>query len=132
MKFSEIKLPSNLKFGLFFSVIFFGLSIFFYFSLNDNWFYFFSFLSCIFLLISLFRADILLPLNKLWMYFGALIGMVISPVIMGLIFFGIFTPLAILMRIFKRDELCLKFQKKKSYWIGRNFKLNSKSFYHQF
>ena len=132
MKFSEIKLPSNLKFGLFFSFIFFGLSIFFYFTLNDNWFYFFSSLSCIFLLISLFRADILLPLNKLWMYFGALIGMVISPVIMGLIFFGIFTPLAILMRIFKRDELCLKFQKKKSYWIGRNFELNSKSFYQQF
>lgn len=132
MQFSEIKLPSNLKFGLFFSIIFFGLSIFFYFSLNDIWFYLFAFLSCIFLLISLLKAEILLPLNKLWMYFGVLIGMIISPMIMGLIFFGIFTPLAILMRIFKRDELRLKFQNKNSYWIKRSYELNSESFFQQF
>ena len=67
----------------------------------------------IFLIITITNADALLPLNKLWMKFGILLGMIISPIIMGIIFFVIFTPIAILMRLSGRDELRLRFKKKK-------------------
>ena len=68
----------------------------------------------IFLIITITNADALLPLNKLWMKFGILLGMIISPIIMGIIFFVIFTPIAILMRLSGRDELRLRLKKKKN------------------
>ena len=73
----------------------------------------------ILLIITITNAKVLLPLNKLWMKFGILLGMIISPIIMGIIFFGIFTPIAFLMRLSGRDELRLRFKKKKTYWIDR-------------
>ena len=73
----------------------------------------------ILLIITNTNAKVLLPLNKLWMKFGILLGMIISPIIMGIIFFGIFTPIAFLMRLSGRDELRLRFKKKKTYWIDR-------------
>ena len=73
----------------------------------------------IFLIITITNADALLPLNKLWMKFGILLGMIISPIIMGIIFFVIFTPIAILMRLSGRDELRLRLKKKKTHWINR-------------
>ena len=66
------------------------------------------------------NPKILLPLNKLWMKIGILLGMIVSPIIMGLIFFGIFTPIAFFMRLFGRDELRLRFKKKETHWISRN------------
>jgi len=73
----------------------------------------------VFLIVTIINADALLPLNKLWMKFGILLGKIVSPIIMGIIFFGIFTPIAILMRLFRRDELRLSFKKKKTHWINR-------------
>ncbi len=81
--------------------------------------YIFSTICGIFLIITIINAKVLLPLNKLWMKFGILIGMIVSPLVLGIIFFGIFTPIAILMRISGRDELHLRFKKKKTYWINR-------------
>ena len=77
-------------------------------------------ISGIFLIITIINANALLPLNKLWMKFGILLGMIVSPIIMGLIFFGIFTPVGVFMRLFKRDNLRLSFKKKKTYWINCN------------
>jgi amino acid transporter len=86
----------------------------------------------VFLIITLVRSDALLPLNKLWMRFGLLLGMIVSPIVLGIIFFGLFTPIATLMRLGRRDELRLKFVKKSSHWITRSEPIKSESFKNQF
>ena len=65
------------------------------------------------------------PLTKLWIKFGELIGKFISPIVIGLIYFVILTPIGLLMRLFNKDLLNLKFSKESSYWIKRETKLNS-------
>ena len=132
MKFSDVELPSNKKFGLFFTFVF-GLSAV-YFYTNDlmPWTYTISLLSVIFLVVTVVRAEILLPLNKLWMRFGLLLGMIVSPIVLGAIFFGLFTLIAFVMRLSGRDELRLKFDKKPSHWISRSEPIKSESFKHQF
>ena len=71
---------------------------------------FYLFLSIIFLAISILIPNILLPLNKAWMKVGFILGTIISPLIIGLIFFVIFTPISFLFKIIRRDELRLKKQ----------------------
>ena len=132
MSLAEVELPSNRKFGFFFTLIFFILSVYFYYNANVFWLNIFSGLAVLFLLLTLIRANVLLPLNKLWMQFGLLLGMVISPIVLGVIFFGIFTPIAFLMRIAGRDELGLKFKKTSSHWILRKEQIQSDSFKRQF
>ena len=132
--FKEFKteLPSNRKFGFFFTVVFLVTSVYFNMKANTIGLYTFGGLAIIFLLISIIKAEILLPLNKLWMSLGHLIGMFVSPIVLGFIFFGIFTPIGFMMRIFGRDELQLKFQKKRSYWIKRETVLEPNSLKNQF
>ena len=132
MKFSEIELPSNRKFGFFFTFVFAAAATYFFYSANVNWTYVFIAAALIFLLITLIKSDALLPLNRLWMCFGLLLGMIVSPIILGIIFFGLFTPIAMLMRLSGRDELRLKFSQKGSHWISRGETVNSESFKHQF
>ena len=59
-------------------------------------------------------------LNWVILIFGILIGKIISPLIMGLIFFVVVTPIGLLMRLLNKDLLNLKFNKSKSYWIEKN------------
>ena len=132
MKFSEIELPSNRKFGFFFTFVFAVAAAYFFYSVNMTWAYTFIAASLIFLVITLVKSDALLPLNKLWMRFGLLLGMIVSPIVLGVIFFGLFTPIATLMRLSGRDELRLKFSNKVSHWILRNEPIKSDSFKHQF
>ena len=132
MKFSEIELPSNRKFGLFFTFVFVVVAAYFYYSDNVTWSYVFIAAAMIFLLVTLIKSDALLPLNKLWMRFGLLLGMIISPIVLGIIFFGLFAPIAILMRLSGRDVLRLKFTQKASHWISRDEPIKSDSFKHQF
>jgi hypothetical protein len=132
MKFSEIELPSNRKFGFFFTFVFAMVAAYFYYSANVSWAHVFIATALIFLLISLIKSDVLLPLNKLWMRFGLLLGMIVSPIVLGIIFFGLFTPIAIVMRLSGRDELRLKFTQKASHWISRGEPIKSVSFKHQF
>ena len=132
MKFSDILLPSNRKFGLFFTFIFAVTAAYFYYTVNMTWVYSFAAASLIFFVITLIKSDALLPLNKLWMRFGLLLGMVVSPIVLGIIFFGLFTPIATLMRLSGRDELLLKFTQKASHWILRNEPIKSESFKQQF
>ena len=132
MNSSDIKLPSNKSFGFFFTFVF-GL-VALYFHTNDlmSWTFTMSLMSVIFLVITVLRAEILLPLNKLWMRFGLLLGLIVSPIILGIIFFGIFTPIALVMRLSGRDELRLKFDKKSTHWISRTEPIKSESFKYQF
>ena len=132
MKFSEIELPSNRKFGFFFTFVFAVAATYFYYSANATWAYVFIAAGLLFLLVTLVKSNALLPLNKLWMRFGLLIGMIVSPIVLGVIFFGVFSPIAMLMRLSGRDELRLKFTKKASHWISRGEAIKSVSFKHQF
>jgi len=121
-------LPSNKKFGYFFSIIFLLIAVYFYIKEINNLSNIFSFLGIIFFLISLIKSEILLPLNKLWMNIGYLLGNFVNPIVLGVIFFLMFVPIAISMRIFRRDELSLKFKDKISYWKKRensNFEIDS-------
>ena len=132
MKYKETELPSNRKFGFFFTFVF--LIIASYFFLSDSFIISFTFftLAVVLLLITFINERALLPLNKLWMRFGQLIGIIISPIILGIIFFGIFTPYSLLMRLFGRDELQLKFGKRESYWKLRNQSIPLTNFRKQF
>ncbi len=119
MKLSEVKLPSNRKFGFFFTTIFLLSSFYSYYIDIEIMVYILGAICGIFLIITITNPKVLLPLNKLWMKFGILLGMIVSPIVMGLIFFGIFAPIAIFMRLLGRDELRLCFKKKKTHWIIR-------------
>ena len=132
MKFSEIELPSNRKFGFFFTFVFAAVAAYFFHEASITWAYVFVTAALIFLLITLIKSDVLLPLNKLWMRFGLFLGMIVSPIVLGIIFFGLFTPIAILMRLSGRDELRLRFSHKVSHWITRSEPIKSESFKHQF
>ena len=132
MKFSAIELPSNRKFGLFFTLVFAVAAFYFSSSPNIAWAYASVGASSIFLVVTLLKSDALLPLNKLWMRLGLLLGMIVSPIVLGIIFFGLFTPIAFFMRLSGRDELRLKFSKKASHWISRSEPIKSESFKYQF
>ena len=121
MKFKLTDLPSNRKFGFFFSGIFalLGVGGYFFLKLNSTLVVLFILLFGITFLISFLKPDLLLPFNKLWMTIGLLIGKIISPIILGIIFFLLITPIAIIMRVLGRDELRLKPVKRASHWRNR-------------
>ena len=114
----EIKIGSNRGFGIVFFVVFLLIAIYPLLKGSDLriWSLIISF---IFLVLGLTKSNLLTPLNKLWFKFGLFLGKIISPLIMGLIFFAVVTPIGILMRMLRKDLLNLKFNKKKSYWIEK-------------
>ena len=115
----EIKISSNKSFGIVFSIFFLLISV--YLLLNNDPIYYWSlFVSFIFLVLGLMNSKILSPLNLLWFKFGILIGKIVSPVVMSIIFFLVVTPISILLKIFGKDVLNLKFNNNKSYWIEKN------------
>jgi len=132
MKFLDIELPSNKKFGFFFTFVFAILAFYFLFIDSIFWAQALAVLAVLFLLITVIIPQVLLPLNKLWMRLGLLLGMIVSPIVLGIIFFGLVTPYGMVMRLFGRDELRLKFTKKSSHWISRSESIKSDSFKNQF
>jgi len=132
MKLPETELPSNKKFGNFFTFVFIIIASYFYFNKSLNLTYIFGVVATVFMLVTIFKDELLLPLNRLWMRFGLLIGMIIGPIVLGLIFFILFSPVAIFMRLFGRDELHLKYKKKSSHWILRDDSICADSFKRQF
>ena len=136
MKTTELELPTNKKFGFFFTAIFLIATTYFYINnASSSVVITLGVIGLSFLVATLVNPDVLLPLNKLWMRFGLLLGMIISPIVMGIIFFGLFTPMSLTMRLFRRDELRLRFKNKKTHWILRDFPDGdelSDSFKHQY
>ena len=116
MKFSEIILPSNRKFGFFFTSVLIASGG--YFLIENSTYTAVAFLGAgaLFLVITLLKAELFLPINKLWMGFGMLLGMIVSPIVLGIIYFGLFSPIALGMRLLGRDELRLKFKTRTSHW----------------
>ena len=115
-----MNIPSNRNFGLVFAIFFIILSSYFYINfkliLTTK---IFLILSIIFFCLGWLNSKILYPLNFIWTKFGILLGRIMSPIIMGLIFFFIVTPIGIFMRLLKKDILNLKFNSKKTYWIKK-------------
>lgn len=101
MERSEIKLPSKKKFPYFFMIVFFIFALYSSYLENYNMGYILVFFSVLFLIITLNNPKLLLPLNKLWMNIGFFLGKIISPIVLGIIFFGLFTPVAIIMKIIR-------------------------------
>ena len=115
----DIKIDSNKSFGVVFFVVFLLISL--YPLIDDNDIRLWSlFVSLIFLILGILNSKILLPLNKLWFKFGIFLGKVFSPIIMGIIFFFVVTPIGFTMRLFGKDVLNLKYSSNKSYWIKKS------------
>ena len=119
----EPKIGSNRSFGVVFFIVFFIVSL--WPLLNSNEIRIWALiLSIIFLILGLINSKILTPLNKLWFKFGILLGNIISPIVMGIIYFVVVTPIAFLLKVFQKDVLCLKKTKQASYWKNKE-KYNS-------
>ena len=114
----KILMGSNRSFGIVFFIVF--ILIGFYPLIDNGELRLWSLIiSIIFLVLGLTNSKLLDPLNILWFKFGLFLGKIISPVILGVIFFIVVTPTGILMRFVKKDLLNIKFNSNKSYWIEK-------------
>ena len=114
----DIKIGSNRSFGIVFFTVF--LIIATYPLINGGEIRKWSLIaSSIFLILGIVNSEILNPLNKLWFKFGIFLGKIISPLLMGIIFFLVVTPIGLLMRLFNKDLLNLRFNNNSSYWIEK-------------
>ena len=115
----DIKISSNRSFGKVFFIIFFLIAL--YPLLSDQEIRLWALIiSAIFLILGLLKSKLLTPLNKLWFRFGIFLGKIITPIIMGIIFFIVVTPIGLIMRLIGKDLLNLKYNKEKSYWIEKD------------
>ena len=115
----RIKKSSNKNFGIVFFVFF--VLIGFWPLLNDQSYRLWAIIiSFIFLILGLINSKFLTPLNILWFKFGLFLGKIVSPIVMGIIFFVVVTPIGVLMRMMNKDLLNLKFNNNKTYWIKKN------------
>ena len=115
----NIKLPSNRNFGIVFFIVFLIIALWPVLKQNEIriWSLIISF---IFFVLGLINSRLLTPLNKLWFKFGILLGNIISPIVMGIVFFLVVTPTGLVMRIFRKDILKLKKNSNDTYWINKD------------
>ena len=126
---NNIKISSNKSFGIVFFVVFLLIGLY-PLTHGENVRIWSLIISCIFLVLGFLNSSILTPFNLLWFKFGILLGKLISPIIMGFVFFLVVTPTGLIMRLFKKDLLKLKKNNAKSYWIERS--INESNMKNQF
>jgi hypothetical protein len=119
MNKNNIKISSNKSFGIVFFIFFLIVSIY---PLIDGgvlrvWS---LVISAIFLILGLLNSKVLTPLNKLWFKLGILLGAIVSPIVMGIVFFIVVTPISLIMKILGKDILNLKKNKNQSYWVDKS------------
>ena len=114
----NIKTSSNKSFGIVFFIVFVIISLYPLVNQEDIriWSLVIAF---IFFILALLNSKILTPFNKIWTRFGLFLGNLISPIVMGIIFFFVVTPIGLLMRLFGKDVLNLKKNKFSTYWIKK-------------
>ena len=118
MKKNKIVISTNRSFGIVFFIFFFIIAT--YPLINGGDIRIWSiFIAVIFLILGLLNSRILTPFNKIWFKFGVLLGNLISPIILGIIFFLIITPTSLIMKILGKNLLNLKKNNKSSYWVER-------------
>tara|TARA_B100001175_G_scaffold236495_1_gene202843 strand:- start:53 stop:439 length:387 start_codon:yes stop_codon:yes gene_type:complete len=115
----DIKLPSNRNFGIVFFIVFLIIALWPILKQNEIriWSLIISF---IFFVLGLINSKLLTPLNKLWFKFGILLGNIIAPIVMGIVFFLVVTPTGLIMRFFRKDILKLKKNSSDTYWINKD------------
>ena len=116
---------SNRSFGFLFFAVFLIIGLW-PLKNGDNLNLYFFVASIIFLILGLINSKLLSPLSKLWIKFGEILGIIIAPIVMALVYFVILTPVSLIVRLFGKDLLGLKVLKEKdSYWIKRKKNLGS-------
>ena len=125
MEKASVKISSNRSFGLLFFIVFLAISLWPLKSQEDVRLWAFI-LALIFFVLGILNSKFLTPLNKLWMKFGIFLGSIISPVVMGVVFFMVVTPVGLIMRFLGKDLLRIKKSKFVStYWISREKQNNT-------
>ena len=125
MKNKKIKMSSNRSFGLVFFAIFLIISI--WPLLDDKDIRIWSLIiSLIFLILGILNSNILKPFNKIWFKFGMFLGKIVSPIVIGLVYFLVVTPTGFIMRFLGKDLLKLKKNKNNTYWLTKNYKSSMK------
>jgi hypothetical protein len=119
LKKYKIKTSSNRSFGIVFFIFFLIISLYPLLNATEirSWA---LIVSIVFLILGLVNSIILTPLNKIWFKFGILLGKIISPVVMAIVFFIVVTPISLIMKLLGKDILNIKKNKKKSYWIEKS------------
>ena len=119
MNQNDIKIGSNRSFGIVFFIVFLLIAIYPLLSGESVRLWSLA-IASIFFILGIINSSLLSPLNKIWFKFGLLLGRFISPLVMGLIFFLVVTPIALFMKLLKKDLLNLKFNKDNTYWIVKS------------
>ena len=119
-----MKKSSSKSFGYLFFGIFLALAVWVYVK-NQNLNYWLISTSVVFLILTLIKSKLLDVLNDLWIKFGELLGKIIAPIVMSIVFFLIVTPIGLVLKIVKKDLLKLKFNNDKSYWIEKSKTIES-------
>jgi len=116
---NNLKISSNRSFGIVFFIVFLLVSL--YPVIKGQEIRIWSLIiSLIFLALGLKNSRVLTPLNKLWFKFGIFLGKIVSPLVMGIIFFLVVTPIGLIMRLLGKDLLNLKYNNNKSYWVEKS------------
>jgi hypothetical protein len=115
-----VKLPSNLSFGWFFAAVFAVVAAYAFWKTWATVALVALSLAVLFSAVTLLAPRLLAPLNRLWYGLGMLLGKIISPIVLGLIFFVLITPVSLVTRLFGRDELKMKKRSVESYWVDRS------------
>jgi hypothetical protein len=119
----NIKRKNNITFGILFFVFFLIIGLYPLIS-NEPIRIWSIIVSLVFLTVTIIKPNLFTFLNKLWIKFGILLGKIISPIVMGLVFFFVVTPIGIFVKILKKDIMGLK-RGQSSYWITREDKIQS-------
>jgi len=124
LKNNDIKIGSNKSFGIVFFIVFLIIALYPMLKGQDLrlWSLIISF---IFLILGMINSSILSPLNKIWFKFGILLGNIISPIVMAIVFFGVVLPTGIVMKILRKDLIGLKKNNKNTYWIEKKSQMTS-------
>ena len=119
------KKSNNRSFGILFFIVFLILGLYPTLKGNSPNIYFIL-ISIPFIILGLINSKILTPLNNAWIKLGEILGIIIAPIVMAIIYFFILTPISLIVRIFGKDLLSIKFNKQvNTYWINRKKNINS-------
>ena len=118
------KIGSNRSFGILFFIVFLLIAIWPVFK-GESFRVWSILIALIFLILGLLKSKLLSPLNLIWVKFGELLGRIIAPVVMAIIYFIIITPIGLFMSLIGKDLLNTKFSKDNSYWIKRKKNIGS-------
>ena len=117
---SKIKISSNRSFGLVFFVVFLAIALWPLKS-GEEFRLWSLVLSIIFFILGVLNSKLLTPLNRLWFKLGMFLGSIVSPIVMGMVYFIVVTPTGVFMRLLGKDLLKISKEKHTStYWMKRN------------